>query len=89
MPTLSFRGQTTNANSEIFDLTDKDGSAATEVGIQLRYSGTTIKQDDPVALGTMVGGPVTFPFSAQYIQTSGSVAAGKANSTITFTLAYK
>ncbi|PRC93779.1 fimbrial protein [Solimicrobium silvestre] len=67
--------------------------AATGVGIQIRSAdGNEAVQEFgvPHAFGNITtGGSYTIPFNARYIQTAAKVAAGIANSAMTFTLIYE
>ncbi len=61
---------------------------ATGVGIQVLYAGNPIQMGTPIAIGTTASvGPYDIPLQARYYQT-GSVTAGPANSTATFTITY-
>lgn len=89
MPTITFSGQTSNGTTDVFAI-NSSSEAATGVGIQLLYGGTTVNQNTPVAMNTITtAGTTEFPFSTRYIQTENTITSGQADATITFTLNYK
>lgn len=70
------------------------GGGATGVGIQVRdRQGNPVKfrseGGSPMDLGPSPEGPLIVPFTARYFQTAGSVTAGRADGTATFTIEYK
>ncbi|MDZ4034392.1 fimbrial protein [Kluyvera ascorbata] len=73
---------------------DNDGGSATGIGVQLWSD--VAGNDGPVELGklayyytTLYNGPDTLKFQARYYQTAGTVTAGTANATATFTMVYR
>lgn len=89
MPTMTFSGATSTAGDTVFGI-NSGGNTATGLGVQLLYSGSVVKQNEAVSLGTVsTAGATDFPFTARYIQTDQQVTSGDVNTTITFTLAYK
>lgn len=89
MPTITFSGQTSNGTTDVFAI-NSGSEAATGVGVQLLYGGSTVNQNTAVVMNTTTtAGTTDFPFSARYIQTDDTITPGQANATITFTLNYK
>ena len=89
MPTITFSGQTNSGTTDVFAI-NNGSEAATGVGIQLLYGGSTINQNTAVAMNTITAaGTTEFPFSTRYIQTENTITPGLADATITFTLNYK
>lgn len=89
MPTITFSGQTSSGTTDVFAINSGSG-AATGVGVQLLYGGSTVNQNTAVVMSTTTAaGTTEFPFSTRYIQTENTVTSGHADATITFTLSYK
>lgn len=91
LPTLTFSGTTDGSDDTIFELTNKsDANAATGVGVQVKYKSNAITNNVAVSLEqTQTDGLVSFPFTANYIQTEDKVTAGKVSTSVTYTLSYQ
>lgn len=91
LPTLTFSGTTNSDDETIFELTNKtNADAATGVGVQIKYKSNSITNNVAVSLDeTQINGLISFPFTANYIQTLDKVTAGKVSSTLTYTLSYQ
>ncbi|WP_081893172.1 MULTISPECIES: fimbrial protein [unclassified Serratia (in: enterobacteria)] len=64
-------------------------AVATGVGIQILYNSAPLVLNNMLALKTSEGGQETFPFTAQYYQTTSKVTGGVANSTMTLNITYQ
>lgn len=62
---------------------------ATGVGIQILYNSSPMPLNTNMVLKTSAGGVETFPFTARYYQTRGSVTTGTANATATLNITYQ
>lgn len=85
---VKFDGLNYEGDNETLALTDEEG-VATGVGIQLKDASQTLV---PLFAASskydLVTGENTLPFYASYVQKEADVTAGKANSTVQFTLNY-
>lgn len=81
----------TTASSSYTGVVSLDStSTATGVGVQLLNSaGTAIKFNTNYSLAYSGAGSYTIPMTAQYYQTSSTVTAGAANTSLTFTMVYQ
>ncbi|MEO3990769.1 fimbrial protein [Pseudocitrobacter cyperus] len=100
---VGFFGVVTGDSTDTLALT-KSGNGATGVGVKLSYgnndasapsAGTSVKINEATNLPVLkhvtassAGSAENVNFSAQYVQTEGSVTAGEANSIVTFALVY-
>ncbi|MGX5011158.1 fimbrial protein [Enterobacter asburiae] len=65
------------------------GVSASGVGLQVLYAGVPVNLGSAISAGTASSaGSMEIPFTARYYQTTGSVTAGTANATATFTMTY-
>lgn len=64
-------------------------NVATGVGVQLLYDGKPLELNKQLYLKTSAGGQETFPITARYIQTKGTVTPGTANATATLNITYQ
>ncbi|MBS3046384.1 fimbrial protein [Enterobacter mori] len=65
------------------------GISAGGVGLQVLYAGVPVNLGSAISAGTASSaGSMEIPFTARYYQTTGTVTAGTANATATFTMTY-
>lgn len=77
-------GNVSDTTNGLLKLTN---STASGVLIQLLYNGSPVKFNSLFPVGTTSRGQVSIPLQARYYQ-SGTITAGTANSSVTFTMVY-